>query len=101
TRPAGAAFELGLGRKQRQIAARAGKRAFALLAVERAGEGPLGAMTAQHIEGGWRQDAPPFVFAFNNLEGAVAGAAAARPPQPGQHRDAASANQPGTSRHGL
>src|SRR5579862_9164316 len=42
-RPAGAAFEFGLRREQRQVAAGAGERAVAMLLEQLAGERPLGA----------------------------------------------------------
>src|SRR4051794_3562135 len=48
-RPAGAALELLLGCEQLLPAPRAGKRAGALLVVQRAGAGPLGAVAAKNI----------------------------------------------------
>ena len=48
-RPARAALELGLGRKQRQVAAGAGENALAVLLQQRTGAGPLGAMIAQDL----------------------------------------------------
>ena len=48
-RPAGAGIELGIGREQRRPAARATERALALLAVERAREGALGAVLPGHV----------------------------------------------------
>ena len=47
--PAGAALELGVGCEQFLAAAGAGEYAVALLGVQRAGAGPLGAMLAQHL----------------------------------------------------
>src|SRR2546421_4177672 len=47
--PAGAAVELGGGGEERQIAAGAGIGAGAVLLVEGAGAGALGAVLAQHV----------------------------------------------------
>src|SRR4029453_16537717 len=47
-RPAGAAFELGVGREQRQVAAGAVEKALPLPVVERARAGTLGAFLAEH-----------------------------------------------------
>src|SRR4051812_23478635 len=48
-RPAGAALELGVGGKQRQVAAGAGEDALAMLLQQRAGARPLGAVLAQDV----------------------------------------------------
>src|SRR3954463_13361091 len=48
-RPAGAALELGVRRKQRQVAAGADEAPLALLVVERARSRVLGAFVAQHF----------------------------------------------------
>src|SRR5690349_15199493 len=48
-RPAGARVELHLRSKERQVAARAGKDAGALLVIERAGARHLGALLAQDL----------------------------------------------------
>src|SRR5258707_719916 len=48
-RPARAAFVLGRGIEQRLVAAGAAEDALALLVVQRAGEGPLGAVVAQYM----------------------------------------------------
>src|SRR5579862_1562477 len=48
-RPAGAALILGLGREQRQVAARAGEDALAMLLEQRARSRPLGALLAQDL----------------------------------------------------
>src|SRR5690349_19732859 len=50
-RPAGAAFELGRRREQRQLAAGAHEAAVALLVVERARAGDLGAFEAKDLVG--------------------------------------------------
>src|SRR5437762_8678665 len=47
--PARAAFELGAGIEQRRAAAGAAEGALALLLIERAGAGALGAVLAQHL----------------------------------------------------
>src|SRR5206468_5219041 len=47
-RPAGAAVELRLGRKDREAAAGAGEDALAMLAEQRARAGRLGRRAAQH-----------------------------------------------------
>src|ERR1700745_1741811 len=48
-RPTGAAFELGLGGEQRQVAAGAGEDALAVLLQKRARPGTLGALVAQDL----------------------------------------------------
>src|SRR5689334_1874979 len=50
-RPAGARFELHRGGEERQAAARAGEDAGALLVIEGAGAGALGAFLAHDVEG--------------------------------------------------
>src|SRR5262245_21366333 len=67
-RPAGAAFELGIGAEQRQVATRAGERSLALLAIERTGIRVLGAVLAQHAVLGGLEDAAPLVVALDRLE---------------------------------
>src|SRR5712671_4484505 len=49
TRPASAAFEFGLRRKQRQVATGAGKNALAMLFQERTRSRPFGALVAQYL----------------------------------------------------
>src|ERR1700722_19518701 len=49
TRPAGAAFELGLRGEQRQVAAGAGEDALAMLLEQRARSRTLGALLAQDL----------------------------------------------------
>src|SRR5262249_36158095 len=66
-RPTGAAFEFGLGRIKRQIAGGAAERTIAMLIEERAGERPLGALPAQHVELLWRQQLAPFVVAVGHF----------------------------------
>ena len=68
TRPAGAAFEFGLRRKQRQVATGAGKNALAMLFQERTRSGPFGALVAQYfvlLRGKLRA---PFGVGLFNLE---------------------------------
>src|SRR6266852_3469205 len=48
-RPAGAAFEFGVGRKQRQVAAGAGEDALAMLLQQRARSRPFSAVLAQDL----------------------------------------------------
>src|SRR6185369_1682396 len=61
-RPAGAGVEFHLRGEQRQPAARAGEHARALLLVEGARAGALGAFFAQHLERLGRQALAPFVL---------------------------------------
>src|SRR4051812_47906835 len=61
-RPAGAAFELLLRDEQLLPAPRAGKRAGALLVIERAASRPLGAVLAHDVELLGGQDLAPLGF---------------------------------------
>ena len=67
--PAGAAVELGGGGEQRQVAAGAVVGAGAVLLVERAGAGALGAVLAQHVELLRREQLLPFLVGLGDLEG--------------------------------
>src|SRR5262245_33646997 len=60
-RPAGAALELLLGDEQRLAAARAGEGAGALLVIERAAAGGLGAVAAQDVVLLGREQAAPLL----------------------------------------
>src|SRR4051794_35619053 len=60
TRPAGAAFELGLRGEQRQVATGAGEDALAVLFQQRAGTRPLGAFLAEDFVLLRRQLRAPF-----------------------------------------
>src|SRR5262249_35804152 len=68
TRPAGTALEFRVRGEQRQIAARAGEDAFALLVVERARARALGAAAAQTVVLRRREDAAPLLVALLDLE---------------------------------
>src|SRR5262249_43556550 len=63
-RPAGLAVVFGFRREQRKIAARAGKRAFALLVVERARARGLGAVPTQDVVLRLAEDGSPFAVAL-------------------------------------
>src|SRR4051794_36188899 len=67
-RPAGAALELGVGGKQRQVAAGAGEDALAVLFQQRAGARPFGAVLAQDVVLHRRQLRAPFRVGFLDLE---------------------------------
>src|SRR2546430_5780145 len=67
-RPAGAAFEFGVGRKQRQVAAGAGEDALAMLLQERARSRPFGAVLTQDIVLLRRQLRAPFGIGLFDLE---------------------------------
>src|SRR5215468_3584502 len=67
-RPPRTAFELGLGREQRQIAAGAGKNAFAVLLQQWARARPLGALSAQDLILLRRELGPPFRVRLLDLE---------------------------------
>src|SRR6185503_5203174 len=60
-RPAGAAFVFHVRGKDRQAAAGAGKNSRALLAIERARTGRLGALLAQNVELIWLQTFAPLL----------------------------------------
>src|SRR5262249_48701550 len=83
-RPARSRVELGLGGKQRQIAARASEGAFAVLVVERAGEGTLCVLLTQHGVLLRREQLPPFLRSMGDLERLGGGVRAAAPPQAGK-----------------
>src|SRR5258708_5732903 len=68
TRPAGAAFELGLRGKQRQVAAGAGEDALAMLLEQRARSRPFGALLAQDFILLRRQLRAPFRVGLFDLE---------------------------------
>src|SRR5262249_51473830 len=67
-RPAGLAVVFGFRREQRKIAARAGKRAFALLVVERARARGLGAVPTQDVVLRLAEDGSPFAVALLDFE---------------------------------
>src|SRR5262245_26598500 len=67
-RPAGAALILGLGGVQGQLAAGADECPGALLSVQRACAGALGAVLAQHVELLRRQPLAPLRLAVGDLE---------------------------------
>src|SRR3954454_969173 len=67
-RPAGAAFEFGVGRKQRQVAAGAGEDALAMLLEQRARARPLGAFLAQDLILLRRELGTPFGVGLLDLE---------------------------------
>src|SRR6476620_1620369 len=90
TRPARAAVELGCRIEERQVASGAGESAGAVLVVERAGEGTLGVLLAQHGILLGREQLPPFLRGVGDLEGAGDSLAAAA--------DQAPAEQAGTCR---
>src|SRR5690348_7139731 len=73
-RPTGAAFEFGLRRIKRQIAAGAAEGAVAMLIEKRAGERPLGALPAQHVKLLRRQKLAPFVVAVRHFVNTALGA---------------------------
>src|SRR5262249_15370004 len=83
-RPARSRVELGLGGKQRQIAARASEGAFAVLVVARAGEGTLCVLLTQHGVLLRREQLPPFLRSMGDLERLGGGVRAAAPPQAGK-----------------
>jgi hypothetical protein len=66
-RPAGAAFEFGLRREQRKVAAGTGERAVAMLLEQFAGERPLGAFLAQHVVLGRRQKLVPLLVGVGDF----------------------------------
>src|SRR6478736_7379815 len=68
--PAGAAVELGLRIEQLQAASGAREGAGAVLIVERAGEGALGVLLAQHRVLLWREQLSPFLWRVGDFEGA-------------------------------
>src|SRR5471032_441421 len=68
TRPAGVAFKLGARREQRQRAAGAGEFAGAVFVVEWAGERPLGAFAAQHVELRAVEQLVPLVVAVHDFK---------------------------------
>ena len=68
TGPAGAAFELALGDKERLSTARAGEGARAMLGEQRTRARTFGAVTAQDVVLLWRQRAAPFLVGFLDLE---------------------------------
>src|SRR3954447_12942725 len=68
TRPAGAALELGVGGKQRQVAAGAGEDALAMFFQQRARPRPLGALLAQNVVLLRRQLRAPFGVGLFDLE---------------------------------
>ena len=72
-RPAGVAVELGLGGEQRELATGAGEGAGAVLLVERARIGALGALPPQHRILGGRQQGAPFRVGMRDLEALVGG----------------------------
>src|SRR5262245_57915142 len=67
--PASAAVELGGRGEQRQVAAGAVVHAGPILLVERAGEGALGAVLAQHIVLLGREQLLPLLVGLGDLEG--------------------------------
>src|SRR5215831_13662221 len=67
-RPTGLAVVFGLRGEQRKIAARAGKRALALLVVERARAGGFGAAPPQHVVLRLGEDGSPFAVALLDFE---------------------------------
>src|SRR5580704_10667676 len=67
TRPAGAAFEFGLRREQRQVAAGAAEGTVAMLLEQFAGERPLGAFLAQHVVLRRRQELVPLLVSVGHL----------------------------------
>src|SRR5215471_8683482 len=88
-RPAGPAFELGLGGEQRQVAAGAGKGALAVLLQQRARSRPLGALPAQDLILLRRELGPPFGVRLFDLEllGGI-GLRRAQPPEAGKAEQA-------------
>src|SRR5499427_6841126 len=83
-RPARSRVELGLGGKQRQIAARASEGAFAVLVVERAGERTFCVLLTQYGVLLRREQLPPFLRSVGDLERLGGGVRAAAPPQAGK-----------------
>src|SRR5499427_3743238 len=77
-RPTGLAVVFGLRGEQRKIAARAGKRALALLVVERARAGGFGTAPPQHVVLRLGEDGAPFAVALLDFE-AVGGLHIAAP----------------------
>src|SRR5262245_4948596 len=67
-RPTGLAVVFGFRREQRKIAARAGKRALALLVVERARARGLGAVPTQDVVLRFAEDGSPFAVALLDFE---------------------------------
>src|SRR5271169_6355397 len=65
-RPSGAAFEFGLRRIERQIAAGAGKCSGAVLFQERTGERPLGPLVPQHLVSIGAQKLAPFLVGMGD-----------------------------------
>src|SRR5262245_34850008 len=96
-RPARSRVELGLGGKQRQIAARASEGAFAVLVVERAGEGTLCVLLTQHGVLLRREQLPPFLRSMGDLERLGGGVRAAAPPQAGKAGGSANGGTEGPS----
>lgn len=62
TGPTGATVEFGLGAEQGQLATGADKGAVAMLLIEGAGKGALGAFLAQHGKSSWAQALLPCGF---------------------------------------
>src|SRR5580704_12166311 len=92
-RPAGAAFELGVGGEQRQVAAGACEGALAMLLQQRARARPLGALLAQDLVLLRRELRAPLGVGFLDLE--FLGGLRRRRPEPAEGGKAKQAGQRG------
>src|SRR5689334_16037926 len=97
-RPAGPAFELGIGGEQRQVATGAGEDALAMLLEERAGAGALGALLAQDLVLLRRQLRAPLGVGLLDLEFlAGAGGREPEPTEGGKTKQARDRSQQNTA----